>query len=247
MFPLRDENPTRSFPAVTLLIIVANVLVFLGQLAAGLQSSVVQFGLIPAELLQGADHLYAPRGAEIGEAGEALRNYDPAWATLFSSMFMHGGLMHIAGNMWFLWIFGNNVEDAMGRVKYLLFYLVAGLAAAGAQMATGPASPVPMVGASGAIGGVLGAYLVLFPGSRIHTLITAFVITTVELPAVVVLGFWFVIQVASGMVDQAAGGVAYAAHVGGFLCGVVLGRLLAQVHSPPPRRVYGATDYRDWR
>jgi membrane associated rhomboid family serine protease len=243
MFPLRDENPTRTFPAVTLLLIAANVVVFLAQLGVDIQRSVLEFGLIPAELLQGADRAYA---LQVQGGGESLiRNYEPAWATLFSSMFMHGGLLHIAGNMWFLWIFGNNVEDAMGRIKFPLFYVTAGLAAAGAQILTNPDSPRPMVGASGAIGGVLGAYLVLFPGSRIITLITAFVLTTVELPAVVVLGFWFVIQIASGLVDSASGGVAYAAHVGGFVAGLILGRLLAEVHPASHRR--GGSDFADLR
>jgi membrane associated rhomboid family serine protease len=145
--------------------------------------------------------------------------------------------MHLAGNMLFLWVFGDNVEDAMGSIKYGLFYLVAGLAAAAAQVAMGADSLVPMVGASGAIGGVLGAYLILFPRARVQTLITLGVFfTTTELPAIVVLGLWFVMQLVSGLgvlgMHQ-AGGVAFAAHVGGFVCGLLLGRLLGSAPNEP--------------
>jgi membrane associated rhomboid family serine protease len=159
--------------------------------------------------------------------------------------------MHILGNMWFLWIFGNNVEDAMGKVKFTLFYIAGGIAAAAAQVALGPTSPVPMVGASGAIGGVLGAYLVLYPGSRVVTLITAVIITTVELPAFIILGFWFVLQVLGGFMGmlgpQEGGGTAYGAHVGGFVFGMVTGRLLAAVHPPRHDRYRDGPGSMDWR
>src|SRR5688500_14403188 len=205
MFPLRDENPTTTTPFVTIALIVANVVVFFLQLAAGLDRSVGEFGVVPAQLLQGSD---APvvMGRDL-----VLTNYNPAWMTIFSSMFMHGGWLHILGNMWFLWIFGNNVEDDMGHAKFVAFYLVSGIAAAMAQAVLGPGSQIPMVGASGAIGGVLGAYLVLFPGSKVLCLITTFIITTIEVPAYIVLGLWFVMQIASSFVGGHAGGVAYAA------------------------------------
>lgn len=246
MFPLRDDNPTRITPVVTILLILINTAVFVWQWSTGLQAHVVQYGLIPIELLQNPNINY---GGKLGLPGNIdLYNHDPAWVTLFSAMFMHGGWMHLIGNMWFLWIFGNNVEDSMGHFKYLVFYLVAGLAAAGAQILAGPDSPIPMVGASGAIGGVLGAYLVLFPGARVTTLITAFIITVIEIPAVVVLGMWFVLQFVNGLgvLGKDVGGVAYAAHVGGFACGMLLGRILGQV--TPPRHEYRPRqDFMDWR
>lgn len=249
MFPLRDENPTSKTPVITILLIVVNVLVFLFQLMRGLEISVGQFGLVPAQLVQGSDALVA-----IGQDGAGqtygVQNLNPAWMTVFTSMFMHGGWLHILGNMWFLWIFGNNVEDDMGHGKFLGFYLVSGIAAAAAQTLLGPGSSIPMVGASGAIGGVLGAYLVLFPGSRVTCLVFLFVlITTVDLPAWIVLGYWGIIQVVSGingMMGPTAGGVAYAAHVGGFVCGMILGRMLGQVRRPPSYARYHR-DHIDWR
>ncbi|MFN3649539.1 MAG: rhomboid family intramembrane serine protease [Armatimonadota bacterium] len=258
MLPLHDDNPTRSTPVVTIALILINVLVFLYQLSIGLETSVIRFGLIPAELLQGADNAYG--GRQLGlPPGEVVQNLNPAPITLLTSMFMHGGWMHIIGNMWFLWIFGNNVEDSMGKVKYVLFYLFAGAVAAAAQIATGPGDTIPMVGASGAIGGVLGAYLVLFPGSRVIALIPlGFIWFTRALPAWIVLGFWFVLEFirgATALGGQNAGGVAYAAHVGGFVTGVVLGRLLGVVHRHEEysrgdqgyggyRRRYDNTDWR---
>lgn len=246
MIPLRDENPTSKTPVVTILLIALNVAVFLFQLSVGLDRSVYLFGLIPAELVGGADRLYTGRRLGLPE-GATIQNLDPSWMTVFTSMFMHGGWLHILGNMWYLWIFGNNVEDDMGHGKFLGFYLLSGLAAAAAQTVMGTDSPIPMVGASGAIGGVLGAYLVLFPGSRVLCLITTFIITTVELPAWIVLGFWGVLQVLSGvwgMLGPQSGGVAYAAHVGGFACGMILGRVLGQVRRPPSQR---QREYVDWR
>jgi membrane associated rhomboid family serine protease len=149
----------------------------------------------------------------------------PSWHTLVTSMFMHGSWMHIIGNMWFLWIFGNNVEDSMGRGRFVVFYLLAGLAAAAMQIATDPASPVPMVGASGAIGGVMGAYVVLYPRVRVHMLVfLGFFITTIGVPAYLMLGYWFVLQLLGGLpsLGGGAGGVAFWAHVGGFVAGVAL-------------------------
>lgn len=248
MLPLRDENPTFSRPVVTLSLIGANVLVFLLELVVKIPIATLKFGLIPAHLLNNPISATALEKLRISPEA-LLLNFEPAWVTLFTSMFLHGGLMHILGNMWFLWIFGNNVEDRMGKGKFLFFYLVGGLGAAAAQIAMGPNSPVPMVGASGAIAAVLGAYLVLFPGSRIVCLTLFLVITTVELPAWIVLGLWFVIEFARGLMSsgEVGGGVAYAAHVGGFLCGLVLVRLFAQPAAPPPRRYEPRPDSFNWR
>lgn len=249
MFPLRDDNPTRSAPIITITLIVINVAVFLLQLSIGLNASVFLFGLIPAELLN--------QPAQVLESAEFTRraleaNFDPAWATIFSSMFMHGSWMHIISNMWFLWIFGNNVEDALGKVRFTLFYLACGVAAALAQAFLGPNSPIPMVGASGALAGVLGAYLVLFPGSRVLVLITTLIITTIEVPAWLMLGYWFVLQVLQGVVSfgpKATGGVAYAAHVGGFVAGWLLVRFIGGTPHPhrDPHERRRATEFTDWR
>jgi membrane associated rhomboid family serine protease len=236
MLPLHDENPTHSKPVVTLALIGTNALVFVLQLTVGISLSTVLFGLIPAHLMN-----QPPPPAVLEQLRITPRalsvNFEPAWVTLFTSMFLHGGWMHILGNMWFLWLFGNNVEDRMGKPKFLLFYLLCGLGAAAAQIATGPNSPIPMVGASGAIAGVLGGYLVLFPGSRVTCVTLIFILTTVTLPAWIVLGLWFVIEFARGLMSAGGtgGGVAYAAHVGGFLCGLALVRLFAHPAPPPPR------------
>jgi membrane associated rhomboid family serine protease len=250
MIPLRDENPTYSTPVVTIALIVANVAVFLYQLSLGLNLSVFAYGLIPAELVHNANEVYAGRRLGL-PPGVGLRNVDPAWMTVFTSMFMHGGWLHIIGNMWYLRIFGNNVEDAMGKGKFILFYLLCGIGAAAAQTALGPDSQIPMVGASGALAGVLGAYLVIFPGSRVLCLITTFVITTVELPAFLVLGFWFVLQVISGLgaLGVKTGGVAYAAHVGGFALGWILVRFFHVPRHAPRRGRYREEppEYTDWR
>jgi len=247
MLPLRDDNPTRTTPIVTIALIVVNVVVFLYELMYGLEATTLRFGLIPAELVHGADQVYA--GARLGlPPGTGVENFNPAWTTVFTSMFMHGGWGHILSNMWFLWIFGNNVEDDLGHIRYLLFYLLCGIGAAAAQVLMGPASPIPMVGASGAIAGVLGAYLVLFPHSRVLCLTYTLIITTFELPAALVLGFWFVLQLISGLgvFGRQAGGVAYAAHIGGFVLGWLLIRLLAAGPRPPQRRAHRPSDY-DWR
>jgi membrane associated rhomboid family serine protease len=250
MIPLHDENPTNSTPIVTIGLIVANIAVFLIQLAINLEFSIGKFGLVPAHLLHGS--AFAVLGRNDTGHVVGVQNIDPAWVTVFASMFMHGGWLHILFNMWFLWIFGNNVEDSMGSGKFLGFYLFSGIMAAAAQVVMAPNSQIPMIGASGAIGGVLGAYLVLFPGSRVVTLITTFIITTVDLPAWVVLGLWFVLQIVSGlagMMGPESGGVAYAAHVGGFATGMILGRILARPTPPASRSGQwgNPAGYRDWR
>jgi membrane associated rhomboid family serine protease len=226
MFPLRDENPTAHRPYATIAIIALNVASWV--LVQGLGSeqalarSVCNFGLIPGEVLGTAP---AGSGFRITEHLVCLVD-EGGWSTVLTSMFMHGGWFHIIGNMWFLWIFGDNVEDAMGPGRFVAFYLLCGLAAAAAQMFTDTGSIVPMVGASGAIGGVMGAYALLYPRAHVHTFIfLGFYMTTVAVPALFMLGYWFVLQVLSGLpglADGAAGGVAFWAHVGGFLAGLVL-------------------------
>jgi len=199
MIPLRDIIPSRTTPIVTISLIVANVLVFLYELTLGraVNDFTLYFGLVPAAF---------------------------SWVAVFSSMFLHGGLFHVAGNMLYLWIFGDNVEDRMGHGRFLVFYLLCGTAAALAQTITAPDSVVPMVGASGAIAGVMGAYFVLYPKSRIVTLVTlVFFFQVIEVPAIYFLGIWFVMQFLSGVGSigtAATGGVAVWAHVGGFLAGL---------------------------
>jgi membrane associated rhomboid family serine protease len=221
MIPLKDDIPTRTVPLVTVGLIVANVLAFLYQASLeftddpaalrAAQEFVFEFGLIPCRL---TGSCAVPGG------------FPNPVATIFTSMFLHGGLFHIAGNMLYLWIFGNNVEDTLGHGRFLGFYLLAGVAAALAQTAVGPASKVPMIGASGAVSGVLGAYLILYPHASVLTLVTfGFFIRIVRIPAMIVLGFWIVVQLLNGLVTFGAGargGVAWFAHIGGFLAGLLL-------------------------
>ena len=225
MFPIRDDNPHFLTPIVTYGLIAANVLAWAVLQGFGtepsLSRSVCQLGLAPGELLQ-----LASPGTQvpISEGMVCIVTDMPSWFTPLTSMFMHGGWMHLIGNMWFLWIFGNNVEDSMGHVRFLVFYLLCGFAAAGAQTLADPASIVPMVGASGAIGGVMGAYVVLYPRVHVHMLVfLGFFVTTIAVPAVFMLGYWFVLQLLSGWLSNAAeGGVAFWAHVGGFVAGALL-------------------------
>jgi membrane associated rhomboid family serine protease len=210
--PIGDDDTGRlSFPVVTILLIAVNVLVFLLQLGQGphLEQFVMKWSVVPLEYSRHAD-----LPPEIPY---------PYWATLFSSMFMHGGLMHLFGNMLYLWIFGDNVEDAMGKAKYLVFYLICGVAAAYAQILVDPQSQVPSLGASGAISGVLGAYLVLYPSRRVRVWTLRGI---AEMPAVFVIGIWILFQFLNGLGQIAqteqTGGVAYAAHVGGFVAGLLL-------------------------
>lgn len=204
MFPLRDTQPSYSKPIVTVALIVINILVFL-----------FEFSLDPYS-----------KNAFIGTFGLVPDRFH--FANVLTSMFLHGGWMHVLGNMWFLWIFGDNIEDILGHGKYLLFYLLCGVGAAMTQVYFSPGSRVPMVGASGAIAGVMGAYMMKFPYSRINTLIfLAFFITTVEVPAWVMLIYWFFIQLISGVgsvgySQVSQGGTAFLAHVGGFVAGIGL-------------------------
>jgi membrane associated rhomboid family serine protease len=224
MFPLKDENPTELTPFVTVALIVANVAVWLLVQGAGMGErfidSLCQFGAVPAEIT----------GA-IG-AGDAVRvgpYLCPAGgltvSALVTSMFLHGSWMHLIGNMWFLWVFGNNIEDSMGHLRFVVFYLFTGLIAAGAHVATSLSSDVPMVGASGAISGVMGAYIVLYPRVRVYTLFfLVYIARVVAMPAFAMLGFWFGLQLLQGALDR-GGGVAFMAHVGGFVAGVALIKL----------------------
>jgi membrane associated rhomboid family serine protease len=226
MFPLKDENPTYHRPIATFLVIGANILVWIFVQGLGfdpaLTKSIFTFGLIPGELLK-----TVPPGTTIpvGEHLSYVIEASPNWLTLFTSMFMHGGWFHIIGNMWFLKVFGDNVEDSMGFFRFILFYLICGFAAAAVQMALSPGSTLPMVGASGAISGILGAYTLLYPKAPIHTLIfLGFFVTRIIVPAYLMLGYWFLLQLigTAPRIGSENGGVAFGAHVGGFIAGIVL-------------------------
>ena len=225
MFPLRDRNPTRRNPHITWVIVVLNLAAWFllqgyGQ-GASLAASLCHYALIPGELL---GLLPGNATIEVGPETQCLLDGGGTWYTPVSSMFMHGGWFHLLGNMWFLWVFGDNVEDAMSRGRFVVFYLLCGLAAASAQVVTDPDSAIPMVGASGAIGGVMGAYARLHPRQKVDTLlILGFYVTTASVPAYLMLGYWFVLQVVGGLpsLASAGGGVAFWAHIGGFLMGLL--------------------------
>jgi membrane associated rhomboid family serine protease len=213
MIPLRDDNPSSIAPVVTIGLIVACVLAFLWELSFGAsgQRVIYALGVVPASLLGRGD--LPPELAWV-----------PPWATVFTSMFMHGGWMHLIGNMLYLWIFGDNVEDSMGHGRFIVFYLLCGVAAVLAQALPDPTSEVPMVGASGAISGVLGAYLLLYPHARVLVVIPlGFILQTMRIPAGLVLVLWFGLQLLSNALAQAGqGGVAFRAHIGGFIAGMLL-------------------------
>jgi membrane associated rhomboid family serine protease len=225
VIPLKDDVPSRSKPLVTWILIALNVAVYVYQLSLGLSADtggraaaeafVFEFGATPCRLTGTCD-----RG-----------DFPSPYVTIFTSMFLHGSPLHVAGNMLYLWIFGDNIEDALGHGRFLAFYLLSGVGAAVAQTVTSPASVIPMIGASGAVSGVLGAYLLLFPYATILTLVIfGFFVRTVHIPAVIVLGFWIVLQLINGWLTVSAsamgrgeiGGVAWFAHIGGFLAGMVL-------------------------
>jgi rhomboid family protein len=231
VIPLKDDVPSRGLPLVTVTLIALNIVVFLYQLSLSIDSRgpgagaadafMLEFGIVPCRLTQTCPGTLL-RGAD---------DFPHPWVTIFTSMFLHGGLLHVGGNMLYLWIFGDNVEDTLGHGRFLLFYLVSGVAAAVGQTLISPTSAVPMIGASGAVSGVLGAYLLLFPHASILTLLTfGFFIKLVHVPALVVLGFWIVLQLLNGYVTFSAqtvgrgetGGVAWFAHIGGFLAGMLL-------------------------
>ena len=233
MFPLKDNIPTLRFPVVTLTLIVINVIAYFfwqkGGLTLGSPTShdyicnLYDYAAIPYEVTH--------PGKQVGTQG-CPPPTAPTWLTLFTSMFMHGGLLHLGGNMLFLWIFGNNVEDSMGPWKYIVFYLLAGLSATALQVATHPDGTVPSIGASGAIAGVLGGYLLLFPRARVITLVfIIFFVTIIQLPALWFLGIWFLQQLVFSYFELSSagsgGGVAYFAHIGGFVFGLATIKLFA--------------------
>jgi membrane associated rhomboid family serine protease len=240
VFPLKDNIPTDRFPVITVTLIVANVLMYFffqhGTISLGDPSSpdylqnLFDYGYFPYELTHPGEQCI-PQGQQIacGEIG----GQPATWLTLLTAMFMHGGLLHLGGNMLFLWIFGNNVEDSMGPVRYIVFYLLAGLAATAGQTLVDPDAAIPNIGASGAVAGVLGGYLVLFPRARVVTVVfIVFFFTILELPALIFLVIWFAQQALFGYLGlinpgEGGGGVAYFAHIGGFVFGVALIKLFA--------------------
>ncbi len=236
MIPLRDANPVKRTPIGTIALIVACVVGFAYRLGAeanagetGVEELFSRFGLVPVELLADLE-----QGQFFGEETLAV----------FTSMFLHVNLIHLVGNLIYLWIFGNNIEDRLGRLAFILFYLGGGVAAAIAQIAIDPTSTIPMVGASGAISAVLGAYFVLFPGARILSLVfLGFFYQLIEVPALVVLGFWFVLQLIDGIgslgLAGAEGGVAFFAHIGGFVFGLLIGVLVRAAGGARRRRAEG--------
>jgi membrane associated rhomboid family serine protease len=266
LLPLKDNIPTRMFPIVTVVIILLNVVVYFGLEKGGVsnvgdQRAVVHYSAIPYEIthpgkLCGERAQVGPERAVVGGKGAVLcegktvrtnlgpalvdrvvdRSQPPTFLTILTAMFMHGSLLHLGGNMLFLWIFGNNIEDVMGRFKFILFYLLGGLAAMLAQTAIDPSSGTPTLGASGAIAAVLGGYALLYPRARVVTLIfIIFFITLLELPALLVLGAWFVLQLVDASSSTVGGGgstVAYFAHIGGFLFGLIAIKLFASRYDP---------------
>jgi membrane associated rhomboid family serine protease len=208
--PLYDDNPTARTPVVTYLLIGLCVTAFLWQLGQNAEDVAYSYGMIPAVLFG---------TAELPRSLAAI----PPWATIFTSMFIHGGWLHIGGNMLFLWIFGNNIEDVLGHFRYLLLYLLSGVAAAMGQALSDPSSTVPMLGASGAIAGVLGAYLLIYPNANVHVLVLIIILLRIiTVPAWIMLGLWFGAQLVSGLFSNGGAGVAFWAHVGGFVTGCVL-------------------------
>jgi membrane associated rhomboid family serine protease len=266
VIPIKDNIPTDRFPFVTVGLIVANFVVYIlairhgGSFFSGpSETEVFKYGAIPYAILHPGVHCAIVAPASNPTAVETLcnthllnqshigaQNLLPSWESIFTGMFMHASIIHIGGNMLFLWIFGNNVEDALGRFKYLAFYLVSGIAALALQVAVAPDSTAPTLGASGAIAGVLGAYIVLYPRARVLTLVLIiFFFTVIEIPAYVMLGIWFAIQAVFGATglttaSGAGGGVAYFAHIGGFVFGLLVIRLLVKRRRevPPPQPVY---------
>jgi membrane associated rhomboid family serine protease len=253
VFPYHDENETLRTPIVTMTLIALNVLAWMFVQGAGMEESVAasvcNYGLIPAELTAAV-----PPGAAFPMGKGLVCLTDPGREPLhlLTSMFLHGSWMHLIGNMWFLWLFGNNIEDSMTRPRFLVFYLMCGIGAALAQVLASPASVIPMVGASGAISGVMGAYLVLFPRVRVFTVIPlGFYFHTAALPAWAMLIYWTFLQIAGGITSvysEQGGGVAFWAHIGGFVAGVVLVKLFVRRdHVAAHVSRHWQPKYTDWR
>jgi len=250
VIPLKDNIPTDRFPFVTFALIVVNVIVYLlairhgGSLISGpTPAQEVKYGAIPFALTHPGDQCgLVENGQVLACVKGTLPGAIPTWQTVFTSMFMHASIIHIGGNMIFLWIFGNNVEDSMGSVKYFFFYIVGGIAALALQVAISPYSTTPTLGASGAIAAVLGGYIVLYPRARVLTLVLIiFFFTVIELPALVMLGIWFAEQAvfaAAGLTTATGtgGGVAYFAHIGGFVFGALTVKVLATRRRQIPTR-----------
>jgi len=219
MIPLRDLNPTKRVPLITIILIGLNVVAFLYEQTLstrGLDRFILQYGTVPSRFTDGS-----------------ITSTD--LLTLFTSMFLHAGWLHIAGNMLYLWIFGNNIEDRLGIIRFIVFYFLGGIAAAALQIIIDPTSRVPMIGASGAIAGVLGGYIVLYPRAKVQTLIFFIFNQIINLPAVILLGVWFFLQLLNGFLSLdsgASGGVAFFAHIGGFIAGMVLIRLFTLGRRP---------------
>jgi membrane associated rhomboid family serine protease len=270
VLPLKDNVPTDRFPIVTVLLIAINLLVFGWQLSfpgdrasnrvlfdariSERDENTIEYGAIPREITKPGTYCatgVGPGGRSVCGSREAIEDrtgveQPPFWVTLFTSMFMHGGILHIGGNMLFLWIFGNNIEDSMGRLRFVLFYVLAGLAAVYTQAAIDTDSTIPTIGASGAVAGVMGAYGLLFPRARVLTVVfIIFFFTLIEIPALVMLGFWLFMQflpvvgqLATPEIGGEGGGVAYFAHIGGFAFGLALIKLFANRYKrfePAPR------------
>ena len=239
MIPLSDDNPTRKKPYVVYMLVILNVIVyFMNNVGAPGLGRLWNFSMVPYSVIH--DVRVIPLINQLGQIAGFQKDFavgpHPQWITIFTSMFMHGGFMHIAMNMLYLWIFGNNVEDALGHIKFLLFYIACGVLASVAHIASDANSMIPTVGASGAIAGVLGAYLLLYPHARVRTLIfLGWFVDYAEIPAIYVLGVWFLLQLTGvvGSAGSVGGGVAYWAHIGGFIAGLIViyiigGRRLAQ-------------------
>lgn len=250
MIPIRDNNPTRRFPYVVVALIAINILVFIGQ-ELSRDPRYMGLAMIPINVTEGK--VVAQPEIDTGKLVrtpwgiQPLRYKTPAlsppWLTIFTAMFLHGGLVHIAGNMLYLWIFGNNIEERLGHLGFLVFYIVCGVAAAYAHILSDPLSKLPTVGASGAVAGVLGAYFLLFPGAKVDTLLVGLFWVMVRIPAVIVLGMWFLIQIWSASVVATVGshgGVAWWAHIGGFVTGMVLVFIFSAIFGPKRRGRRGA-------
>jgi len=225
-FPLKDENPTKTFPYMTILLIIINTIIFIVELSFGRYRNyvVAGYGVIPFEITHAVDiDPKVPLGPYI---------------TLITSLFLHGSFWHLAGNMWFLWIFGNNIEDIVGHSKFLMFYMLGGIAASFLQILVNPSSSIPVIGASGAISAILGAYILKFPRARIKTLLFLFIfITVINVPAVTFIGIWFLFQLFSG-VSGSASNVAFYAHIGGFLFGLFTIKLFQKKSRHTRYKVY---------
>lgn len=237
MIPLYDDNPRLVFPFVTVGLIVLNAIVFIWQ-AITPDVVMYQFTMVPSAITSGEPGRLPVQGGFV-TIGTAIQ---PPWLTIFSSMFMHGGLAHIGGNMLYLWIFGDNIESDLGHLRFLIFYLIVGAAAALAHIMGDPTSGIPTLGASGAVAGVMGGYILLHPRADVHSLVPiGFFITLVRVPAFIVLGVWFVYQVllnSIGQVNPGGGGVAYLAHIGGFVAGLLLIKLFGPDTRRPRQREY---------